>query len=156
MEKRVKKIVYLFILCFIVTSCNCHRKKTMNHMEFAKIPNGYKFSQITEKFGPPYDVMLLKSGIKEYRYIQINAVAPGVREQVHFIITVSFDGLIINTKVETIMATAELYNPDGPDYLLVEPDSPSPKCLGEKETDCGNLEEWREAPSLFVDPNNQF
>lgn len=58
--------------------------------------------------------------IKEYRYLRLTKLALGVTEQVHFIITVSCDGLIINTKAETIAATAELYNSDDPDCLGIE------------------------------------
>jgi len=80
----------------------------MNHVYFQQIPEGTNFHLVTKEYGPPYDVTLLTGGIKEYRYIQRNYLAPGVMEHVHFIITVSSDGFIIGKTTDTITGTIEL------------------------------------------------
>ena len=81
----------------------------MNHHCFQQIRTGSNFKLVTNEFGPPYDTVLLKDGIKEYRYIQRTEVAPGVMEYVSFTITVSYDGFIIGKNVDTVTGSSELY-----------------------------------------------
>ncbi len=106
MEKKIKYFVCLLLL--VLSSCS-RKHKLMNHEQFEKIPTYSEFSHVTKKFGPPYDYVLLKDGIKEYRYIQRNQIAPGVTEYVNFIFATSYEGFIIGKDTETITGTAELY-----------------------------------------------
>lgn len=110
MEKiTIKKIICLLVLSCLTACCSYPEYKLMNHQYFQKIPNGCDFQFVTAHFGPPFDVKLLKNCIKEYRYIQRNAVAPGVMEYVYFIITVSRNGRVINKTTDTVTGTSELY-----------------------------------------------
>lgn len=108
MEKSIMKKLFCGLSLILITACSCHHK-LMNHQHFQSIPTGADFKFVTNKFGPPYDFILLKDGIKEYRYIQRTEIAPGVMEYVNFIITVSYDGFIIGKTVDTATGTSELY-----------------------------------------------
>jgi hypothetical protein len=106
MEKKHIKRVLFIVTMFMLTACCKH--KLMNHVHFQQIPEGANFHLVTKEYGPPYDMTLLRHGIKEYRYIQRNSLAPGVMEHVHFIITVGSDGCIIGKTTDTITGTIEL------------------------------------------------
>jgi|GEM_PF-1377368 len=105
MEKNIKKIVSMLLLCCLTACC---KHKLMNQDYFAMISTGSPFELVTKECGEPYDLVLLKNGITEYRYIQRNQIAPGAMEHIHFIITVSSDGRIINKKSNIVTSSAEL------------------------------------------------
>lgn len=96
---------FIFLLIQMLVSCSHH--ELMNHTSFQMISTGSNIQQVFEEFGPPYDVVRLKDGNHQYRYIQRIPIAKDRTEQVHYIITVSEDGLIIHKYSKAISSHAE-------------------------------------------------
>ena len=102
------KVVVCLGAYLVLSACSMPRIMTQERFDSVQI--GASIAQVEELYGSPYDVEMLGNGRKEYRYIERIDVAPGVTEQVHYILQVT-DGRVINKHVRHIGSPIDVRSP---------------------------------------------
>lgn len=81
---------------------SCTVYQGINRNTFSSIQEGTHITVVEQEYGLPYDSKTLPNGLIEKRYIERLEVSHGVTGQIHYILTTTSDGRIIDKRIENV------------------------------------------------------